>query len=175
MQLVLSQLRTTSHLVKAAGECFLQPLLPALLAGLKFYMATGLPGQPDVVVPLPAAASECVELFHNALHCECCFVVAIVTKPKKERCSGTRAVSRSSHWQQRPQQSRPSKPPSAPTTSDSEVSDSEPQDSAISKALACKLRHQALVCLASVFSVSLFATSFRDKHISLFAAGCWSS
>ena len=58
MQLVLSQLRTACRLVKAASEGFLQPLLPALLAGLKFYMTTGLPGRPDVVVPLPAAARK---------------------------------------------------------------------------------------------------------------------
>lgn len=41
-----------------AGETFLQPLLPSLLAGLKFYMTTGLPGQPVTVAPLPPAASE---------------------------------------------------------------------------------------------------------------------
>lgn len=54
----------------------------------------------------------------------------------------------------RPQQSQPTKPPSAPNTSDSEVSDSEQQDSAITKVLSSRLRHQALVCLASLFAVS---------------------
>ena len=70
MQLVLSQLRTTYHLVKVAGGNFLQPLLPALLAALKFYMVAGLPGRPDIVVPLPSAASGWVKLYNNVLHYE---------------------------------------------------------------------------------------------------------
>lgn len=117
-------------------------------------MVTGLPGQPDAVVPLPAAASGWVKLYNNTLHYAYLYTVPNVKKPRKERCSGTMAVSRSFHRQHRPQHSQPSRPLSVPTTSDSEVSDSEPQDSAISKALSCKLRHQALVCLASVFVVS---------------------
>ena len=87
------------------------------------------------------------------------------------------AVAQSFCHQQRPQHSLASKPLSAPATSDSEVSDSEPQDSTISKALSCKLRHQALVCLASVFVVShsLSQHTFPQQQSSLTTADCWSS
>ena len=57
-QLVLSQLRAIHSLVKRSSETSLLLLLPDLLAGLKFYMATGLPGQPTTVTVLPSATCE---------------------------------------------------------------------------------------------------------------------
>lgn len=117
-------------------------------------MATGLPGQPVCTAPLSQLTSEHVKPFQCCIHCYLWNVVPTIPKPKKDRRS-TPASHHKPHGQPRPQQLQPIKPPSAPNTSDSEVSDGELQDSVVSKALSSRLRHQALVCLTSVFTVSI--------------------
>lgn len=118
-------------------------------------MTTGLPGQPVSTAPLPQLTSEPAKLFQTCIHCYLLHIVPTIPKPKKDRRS-TPASHHRPHGQPRPRQLQPTKPPSAPSTSDSEVSDGEVQDSVITKALSSRLRHQALVCLTSVFTVSTY-------------------
>lgn len=121
-------------------------------------MTAGLPGQPVCTAPLPQLASAHVKLFHCFINCLPAYlwrVVPTIPRPKKDR----RSSQHTPHRQPQPQQFQPIKPLSAPSTSDSEISDGEPQDSVITKALSSRLRHQTLLCLASVFTVSIYVLS----------------
>ena len=187
LQLALSQLRAVCSLVEVAGEAFIQPLLPILLAALKFYRTTGLRSQPSCTAPLPQAFSACLYPLYmyvcvdsSSTRCEphsshsSHNTVPTVPKQKKDKRCTTITGPKPPHRQPRPAKS-PARSLSARSTSDNEVSNSEQPDMASSKALACQLCHQALVCLADLFLVSLFPfliSSLCDPHT---LVGHWST
>ncbi|CAI8024384.1 HEAT repeat-containing protein 6 [Geodia barretti] len=134
-KLVLSQLRAIHSILRTTSETSLLPLLPDLLAGLRFFMATGLPGQPSAVTPLPYAS------------------IPSSTKMKKSKSPAV-SVAEPNLLLQHSQVPRPlaMRSSSAPTSSDSDMSDNEGHDATITKSLAAKLRLQSLLCLTSLFS-----------------------